>query len=103
MSADQKAIFDIQELGRAQVADLMKQIEAAPEGPVRRALELKVIDQKRSTEVLVLREISAQALKRGDVAASREANEAIDAILHPKAPSTELTPRPAPGIDAANR
>ncbi len=102
MTKAEKTIFDIQELGRTQVAELQKQIEPLPSGPARHGLEMKVIQVKRDTEVLVLRTLSAQALQRGDIAGSRAANEAIEMILHPKAPQTTMAPRPAPG-DVSNR
>lgn len=102
MSKNEQAIFDVQENGRNQVSELQKQIGLLPDSPARRALELKVIQVKRDTEILVLRTISAQAIQRGDLAASREANDAIEMILSPKAPATTTIVRPAPG-DASNR
>ncbi|MEO5988444.1 MAG: hypothetical protein ABIU54_14895 [Candidatus Eisenbacteria bacterium] len=97
MTKAEKTIFDIQELGRTQVAELQKQIEPLAGGPARHALEIKVIQVKRDTEVQVLRALSAQALQRGDIAGSRAANDAIEMILHPKAPQTTMVPRSAPG------
>jgi hypothetical protein len=97
MTKDEKAIFDIQESGRTQVAELQKQIEALSDGPARRALETKTLQVKRDTEVLVLRTIAGQALQRGDLAAAHAANETIEMILHPKAPQSTLAQRPAPG------
>jgi hypothetical protein len=97
MTKDQKAIFDIQESGRAQVLELQKQVESMSDGPARRALEQKILQVKRDTDVQVLRTIAGQALQRGDLAAARTANDAIEMILHPKAPQTTLAQRPAPG------
>ncbi len=102
MTKDQQTIFDIQELGRNQVLELQKQLMGLSDGPARRALEHKTIQVKRDTEVLMLRTISAQALQRGDIEGARVANEAIEMMLHPKAPAATLTTRPAPG-DASNR
>jgi hypothetical protein len=102
LTKDQAEIFDIQESGRTQVLELQQQVEALPDGPARRALELKVVQVKRDTEVLMLRTLSAQALRRGDLSASRAADEAIEMILHPKAPQTTLVQRSAPG-EAASR
>ena len=97
MTKEQKAIFDVQESGRAQVLELHKQVEALADGPARRALEQKIVQVKRDTEVQVLRTIAAQALQRGDLPAARTANDAIEQILHPRAPQASLSQRPAPG------
>ena len=97
MTKSQKAIFDIQESGRVQVLELNKQAEALIDGPARRALEQKIVQVKRETEVQVLRTIAAQALQRGDLPAARNANDAIELILHPAAQPASLAQRPAPG------
>jgi hypothetical protein len=97
MTKEQKAIFDIQESGRTQVLELNKQAESLTDGPARRALEQKIVQVKRDTEVQVLRTIAAQALQRGDLPAARTANDAIEQMLHPKAPQASLSQRPAPG------
>ncbi len=97
MTKNEKVLFDIREQGRTQVVELQKQIAAAPAGPVRTALEQRVLQVKRDTQLQLLRTISAQATQRGDLAAAREADLALDAILHPRAPAAGAVTRPAPG------
>ena len=84
LTAEQRAIVAVQEEGRRQVESLVKSMAGLPDGPVLRALELKVEQIKRDEQVQCLRVHAQFALQRGDLAAAHEAEGLIDLILHPR-------------------
>jgi hypothetical protein len=84
LTAEQRAIVAVQEEGRRQVESLVKSMAGLPDGPVLRALELKVEQLKRDEQVQCLRIRAQFALQRGDLAAAHEAEGLIDLILHPR-------------------
>ncbi len=93
LSTEERAILAVQEESRLEVQALVKSMAGLPDGPVLRALELKVEQIKRDGQVQCLRIRSQFALQRGDLAAAREAQDLIELILHPRPVTPVATTR----------
>ena len=95
-TAEERALLAVQEEGRTQVQALVEGMKGLPDGPALRALQHKVEDVKRDSRVAFLRVKADFARRRGDLAAAHEAEDLIDAMLHPRAATHATVARPAP-------
>jgi hypothetical protein len=86
-AAEEQALFAVLEQGRQQVADLVATARDLPDGPARRALELKVLEIKRQNRVEFLRVKAQFARTRGDFAAASDLDRRIELLLNPPKPS----------------
>lgn len=92
------AISRVETEGRSRVEALARRIEALPDGPQKRALQLEGVRIKRETEVQRLTVLADFARRRGDEATAAQAERRIVMILHPErlvaAPSNSAPQRP---------
>jgi len=98
LTAEEKALNDVRQRGVDQVRTLVANTRGLPDGPARRALQHKVEEVKRTTEVEFLRVKIQFARQRGDLAMAQECQHHIDLILNPpKAAPGRATPEPPAG------
>jgi hypothetical protein len=96
LSAEEKALVAIEEEGRQQVLELMKSIEAMPDGLARRAMLKKAVQLKQDNYLKLLRTKVDFARTRGDFAAVRQGEAIITAILTPRPVLSPTVARPLP-------
>jgi len=100
-SPEELALLDVQNQARVAVAALTAAMAGLNDGPELRALQQRVLDTKRDAEVRFLRVKAQFARNRGDLAAAQAAEDRVEAILHPKAPTAVA--RPVTGPDKTQR
>jgi len=94
LTAEEKALFAVEEEGRLQVDALVKSMAGLPDGPVLRALERKVEEVKQDGRIQFLQVKVQFARQRGDLATAQQAEQMIDLILNPPKPASAPGARP---------
>lgn len=94
LTAEEKALFAVEEEGRSQVDALVKSMAGQPDGPVLRALERKVEAVKQDGRIQFLQVKIQFARQRGDLATAQQAGQMIDLILNPPKPVGAPAARP---------